>query len=378
MRKINRSMSKTMLLSAILLIINTISAQNIERIDPPYWWVGMQSSEIELIIKGENLTEKVKLKAKGVEIVDASLAPNPNYLYLRLKIDEQAPPQDLELKVGKEKLSYSLKKRDTAKHKHIGLDPSDIIYLITPDRFANGDPTNDVVSGMQETVLDRSEPYARHGGDIRGIIDRLDYIQDLGMTSLWINPLMENDESKTSYHGYAITDHYLTDPRFGTNETYKELADELHNRDMKLIMDVVYNHIGDNHYFMRDLPDSSFINWWPEYTQSNFRASTHHDPYASEYDKNKMIRGWFDGHMPDLNLENEHLARYMIQNSIWCIEEFDIDAFRIDTYTYPDQQFMKWLSEMIYREYPDFFMFGETWVHYSFIQNYFVDPESTT
>ena len=335
---------------------------------PPHWWKGMENDTLEILIDaGKYLSDPPRVDDR-VQLLSSSIAANPQYAYLKIRASSEAS-NVFTIHVGKEKVKYELK--DRSSYDPSGLDQRDVMYLITPDRFANGDPKNDIDENLNERVYSRDSIYGRHGGDIQGIIDHLDYIQDLGCNSLWICPLLENNEFKASYHGYAITDHYQIDPRFGTNGLYGKLMDQLHLRDMKMVMDVVYNHFGSQHHLFLNPPDSGFFNWHKGFVRTNYRASTLYDPNASESDKKLFADGWFDGHMPDVNQRNPHMAAFLIQNSLWWIEEFQIDAFRIDTYTYPDQRFMADLARRIRKEYPNFFLFGETWVHYPEIQSYF-------
>ncbi len=254
-----------------------------------------------------------------------------------------------------------------------GIEASDLIYMVFPDRFSNGDSTNDVILTMNEKTCDRAGLKKRHGGDIAGIQNHLDYLVELGTTALWINPVLENNQPAESYHGYAATDLYKIDPRFGTNKSYSELVRSCHSRDIKVIWDIVYNHWGNENWMFKDIPDSSWIHWFNEFTRTSYRAEVLMDPYSSNYDKKIMSDAWFDKHMPDLNQQDEHLARYLIQNSIWWIEYAGIDAFRIDTYAYPDQYFMKALNEAILKQYPDFILFGETWVQGTPVQGWFTE-----
>ena len=367
------------LTSLSLIAFSTIlNAQipKVNRVDPPHWWIGFSNPQLQLLIQGENLTQEVELQAEGVNLSRVEIAPNPNYLLVTLEITPSAKAQlvKLILKNGKKKktITYALKARTQSNKTLMGLNPADLVYLITPDRFANGETKNDVIKGMNETDIDRTNGYKRHGGDIAGIYQKLDYLQDLGVTALWINPLVENNQPEQSYHGYAITDHYKIDARFGSNEDYRQLVDAMHNRGMKMVMDVIYNHWGNKHYLHKNLPDSNMVHWFDEFTRTNYRATALHDPHASQRDKKLMTNGWFDYHMPDLNQQNEILANYLIQNSIWWIEEFGIDAYRIDTYAYPDQEFMGVLAERIMKEFPNFFLFGETWVHGVQVQNFYV------
>lgn len=358
---------------SLIALSSPIKAQKIERIDPPFWWTGMQNDTLELLIKGVDLSDDVQLNSENVVLVSAETNENSNYLFIELYIPNGTPAESFKIYTGKKHVTYQLKARNNQNKSLMGLNPSDLVYLITPDRFANGSTKNDVIKGMKEEVVNRAEPYDRHGGDIAGMQSKIDYFNDLGVTALWINPLLENDQPKESYHGYAITDHYLIDPRFGTNAEYKAFIDACHAKGIKVIMDVVYNHFGNEHYLIKDTPESDFVHNWPEFTQTNYRATSLHDPYASELDKKLMTDGWFDKHMPDINQKNRHVAKYMTQNSIWWIEEFGIDAFRIDTYAYPDKDYMSQFAKRIAGEYPQFFMFGETWVHGPQVQSWFVE-----
>ncbi|MDA3835280.1 MAG: alpha-amylase family glycosyl hydrolase, partial [Spirochaetales bacterium] len=242
-----------------------------------------------------------------------------------------------------------------------GFNQSDAIYLIMPDRFANGNPDNDEVEGMLEKP-NRSEPYGRHGGDLEGIRNRLDFIADMGFTSIWLNPVLENDQPQSSYHGYAITDYYQVDRRLGTNEEYKDLVDAGRQKGLKMIMDIVFNHFGSLHWWMKDLPTNDWVHQYPEFTRSNYRLSTVSDPYASEADLSLTTRGWFDTTMPDMNLGNELVKNYLIQNSIWWIEYVGLQGIRMDTYPYPDKDAMaEWILR-VKAEYPDFSIVGESWI----------------
>jgi glycosidase len=353
-----------------------LKQSDLNAVNPPHWWVGMPSAELQVLLYAEGISSgEVSIKQDGnsVVITQVERFANPNYLNLHFDLSKVATAQSFEIRVKgkgfKYFYDYQLKSRE--EHKR-GLDPSDVIYLITPDRFANGDPENDIIEGYNQTTLDRSEPYERHGGDMQGILDNIDYIQNLGMTALWPNPLLENNQPHESYHGYAFTDYYKIDPRFGSNELYGALIDSLHNRGMKIIQDVVYNHIGNEHFLYRDLPDSSWFHFWPEYTQTNYRAPSLMDPYASAEQKRVMTDGWFDKHMPDLNQQNRAVAQYLIQQTLWWIEEFKIDALRIDTYAYPDQDFMRNWGSAVKEAFPDIFLFAETWVHGETVQGWFL------
>lgn len=340
------------------------------QIFPPHWFKGLKDTKLELIIhqpQGFNQVPRL-LQGEGVEVLQSEIAANSRYAYLYLDL-AACTDSKIDLLIGSERVSYNLK--EAKDYQPQPLSPSDALYLITPDRFANGDPDNDELDGFNEKKYGREYPFGRHGGDLQGIIDRLDYIKDLGFTATWASPLLENNEFKESYHGYAITDHYRIDPRLGSNELYATYVDQSHAKGMKVIMDVVYNHFGSQHLFHLDPPDSSFFHFKWKGKRSNFRAVTLMDPHASKLDKEKFAQGWFDDHMPDVNQKNPHMARFLIQNSLWWILEYGLDAFRIDTYAYPDQAFMAELARRIKLERPRFFLFGEIWVHFPEIQSYF-------
>jgi len=356
-------------LSASVFILLSSIAARAQEFFPPHWYRGMQHDTLYLIVHSEEAFAKAPTVRPSSVLIESTVAENSNYAFLKIHAHANAPG-NLQLKWNGKKHPYRLKERT-------GVQPAqfnqqDVMYLITPDRFANADTTNDGVAGMNEMEVDRSEPFARHGGDVQGIINRLDYLDELGISSLWVSPLLTNDQSHESYHGYAITDHFNIDPRMGDNELYAELVDQMHERDMKMVMDVIYNHFGSEHLFFREIPDSNFFNFHDDYLRTSYRATTLLDPNVAESDKFRFTDGWFDGHMPDVNARNEWMAQYLIQHSIWWIENFGVDAFRIDTYTYPDQKFMSRLADRILAEYPGFFFFGETWVHGPEIQSYFV------
>ena len=343
---------------------------------PPNWWTGMPEENFQLMIHGlrgdwdVNLIDDLDIQITAEHSVD-----NPNYLFLDITIplnyEGDGIPMEFTDGNVKFKLTYPLLKRDESPNIHRGINSSDLIYLIFPDRFANGNEHNDVNLGMTDKRVNRDSLKTRHGGDIQGIRDKLFHFRDLGATALWINPLLTNDEPWESYHGYAATDHYEIDPRFGTLEEYKALVDECHRSGIKVIIDIVFNHVGDNHHLIKDLPAKDWIHIWDEFQRTSYRAPTLMDPYASEGDKRIMTDGWFDHHMPDLNQKNELLANFLIQNSIWWIEMTGIDAYRVDTYAYSDEEFMAKWAKTIKKYYPKFNFFGETWVHGTPIQAHF-------
>lgn len=338
----------------------------------------MVQDTVQLIFHGKNIQQyKLTLESPLSKILQVSTPPNKNYLFADVLLSKEQEPGKLVFVFSglkKKRIEYHYPIAERAKNNGAsGIDAGDLIYLVFPDRFANGDPNNDNVDGMKEAYADRKGLKSRHGGDIQGILDHLDYIEGLGATALWINPLLENNQPFESYHGYAATDLYKIDPRFGSNELYQTLVKKCHERDIKMIWDVVYNHWGNENDLFIDLPDSNWIHWFPEFTRTSYRAEVLMDPYASQSDKNQMTNAWFDKHMPDLNQQDPHLAKFLIQNSIWWIEYAGIDAFRIDTYAYPDQLFMKKLNESIRLEYPDFVLFGETWVQGTPVQAWFTE-----
>ena len=339
----------------------------------------MRWNKVEILFNRHSLAEyQVRLeKAKGVKIITVEKGDSPNYLFVTIEIGQNAPVQKVEFVFSKGKTTFTYEFPIRARNggvKAQGVSPRDVVYLIFPDRFANGDPSNDNMPGMLQG-LERDKEEGRHGGDLKGIQDHLDYIQDLGIGAIWLNPELENDQLEASYHGYAVTDHYRIDRRFGTNVDFKTFVSECHRRGIKVIRDVVLNHIGDNHWWMKDLPTNDWINQWPVYTNTTFRAPTMVDPYASEYDKKHFSDGWFDKRMPDLNQRNPHVSNYLIQQAIWWVEYAGIDDFRIDTYTYSDQAFCSNWCKALREEYPNLAMFGEIWENAVPIQGYFADDQ---
>ncbi|MEC3906768.1 glycoside hydrolase family 13 protein [Tamlana sp. 2201CG12-4] len=352
---------------------------DILRVEPPNWWVGFKNSTLQLLVNHLEISKTTpEISYPGITVEKVHQADSPNYLFIDLNIDETAKAGKFNIvfkQEGKEDLvyTYELKSREKPAEDYIGFDSSDAIYLITPDRFANANPENDIVETLNEKTIDRTDGYARHGGDIRGITNHLDYIEDLGFTAIWPCPLLTNDMPKGSYHGYAMTDFYEIDPRFGTLEDYNQLSSKLSEKGMKLIMDQVANHCGLEHWWMKDLPFKDWVNLQDNYVKhkanwnnstninTNHRRTTNQDAYASEIDKNSMTQGWFVSGMPDLNQRNPFMAKYLIQNSIWWIETSQLGGIRQDTYPYPDKDFMsRWAGEIM-NEYPNFNIVGEEW-----------------
>jgi glycosidase len=357
----------------------TVPVSNDLRVEPGNWWTGMQHRTVEIMVhRADVASYAVKLgPVKGIKLIKVEKADSPNYLFLTLDIAKSAKPQTVPLVFSKGTLTfthpYPILAR-TGAVKAQGVNSSDAIYLIFPDRFSNGDPSNDNVAGMRQG-LQRDSLVGRHGGDLQGVINHLDYLQDLGISTIWLNPELENDQKEASYHGYAVTDHYQVDKRFGSNELLKSLVQNCHQRGMKVVRDVVLNHIGGQHWWMDDLPAKDWLNQWPTFTRTTYRAPTLVDPYGSEWDKKQFTDGWFDYSMPDLNQRNPHVANYLIQQAIWWIEYAGIDDLRIDTYTYSDQAFCSRWCKALRDEYPNLGMFGEIWEHGVSIQGFFADDQ---
>ncbi len=357
-----------------------INQNDIQRIEPPHWWIGFESEELQLLVHHPEISNYTPLiDYKGVSIDKVSKGNNSeNYLFIDLIISESASAGKFNIKFQNNNedefiATYELKERTKPAEDFIGFDSSDAIYLITPDRFANANPSNDSFDNLKQKTIDRTDGYARHGGDIEGITNHLDYIEDLGFTTVWPCPMLINDMHQGSYHGYAITDYYQVDPRFGTFEEYKKLASELDKRGMKLIMDQVANHCGLEHWWMKDLPFNDWVNYqdhyeanidnwnWQVNKNSNHIRTTNQDHYASEIDAKEMTEGWFVPTMPDLNQRNPFMSTYIIQNSIWWIETLGLEGIRQDTYPYPDKDFMSDWAGAIMKEYPNFNIVGEEW-----------------
>jgi len=349
----------------------------LERVEPMFWWVGMKNPKLQLIVHGDKIAERtVELNYPGVKLTQVHKVENPNYLFLDLDISTTAKPGAFTIsfvKAGAANLQYKyeLKQRDHSPNRAQGVTDKDLIYLIMPDRFSNGDPSNDSVPGMAEMKVDRSQMYARHGGDIQGVMNHLDYLKDLGVTTVWLTPEITNDMPHASYHGYAVTDHYYVDPRFGTNALYKAFVDKCHAMGLKVIKDLVHNHSGINDYFIKDMPMKSWVHQWPKYTNSNFRDAAVMDPHGSAIDKKIMLDGWFDHSMADMNENNPYVQNYLTQNHIWWVEYAGVDGFRLDTYPYNDAEYMADWARKVKAEFPHLSIYGETLVWSVANQAYF-------
>ena len=361
-------MRKNLLLSLIICLLfpGFLSAKGITA-EPAFWWSGMKNPELQLMVYGENIASfRPSVSYPGVKLKSSVALESPNYLLVYLDV-ENAQPGTFDITFTKDKkqikMPYELKARKKDACKIKGFDSSDVLYLIMPDRFANGDPSNDNLVMKTAYKTDRNDPSARHGGDLAGIEKHLDYIEDLGVTAIWLNPVLENDMQGGSYHGYATTNYYRVDPRFGTNEDYVRLIDKTHAKGMRVVMDMIFNHCGSDHIWMKDVPSKDWFNNLDKYVETSHVKEVYFDPYASEYDTKRMVDGWFVPSMPDLNQRNPHVATYLIQNSIWWIEYSGVDGIRQDTYPYADYKMMVDWCNAIYREYLDYNIVGEAWMN---------------
>mgnify|MGYP000069548159 CR=1 FL=1 len=347
----------------LIVISPAVLADPIERVEPPSWWTGFRHTELQLLVHGDDIsTWSTSVDGNGVSITRIEKGDSPNYLFIYLDLSDAQPGSfDLVFSKSDERLTHTYELRERVPG-HVGTyDSSDVIYLLTPDRFANGDPGNDTIDGMGDPV-DRGNPDGRHGGDIQGIIDRLDYIKGLGFTAIWLNPLLENDMPAFSYHGYSTTDFYAVDPRYGSNELYRQLVAGAREKGVGVIMDMIVNHIGSEHWWMADLPTDDWLNFQENPRITSHEHITEQDPYASGYDIRMYSDGWFvvPG-MPDLNQRNPLLADYLTQNGLWWIEYLGLAGIRMDTWPYPDKHYMSEWSRRIMEEYPDFNIVGEEW-----------------
>ena len=354
-------------ISLSLALFSACSAEtaSLDRVEPPFWWQGFEHQELQLLVHGDNigdLTPSVDYSGVSVTRVERVKSNNYLFVYLQIDADAEAGTFDIEFNGGSETLihNYELRAKNPDPAHAKGFTSADSIYLITPDRFVNGDPANDTVDGYEDT-LNRDAEYGRHGGDIAGISSRLDYIGDLGFTAIWVNPVLENAMPRWSYHGYATTDYYTVDPRFGSNEDYRLMVATAKRNGIGVIMDIIANHIGGEHWWMVDLPTDDWLNFQGAPSITTHARTTNQDPYASEYDKRGHADGWFTDDMPDLNQRNPLLADYLIQNSIWWVEYLGLAGIRQDTYPYPDKHFMSEWTRRIMEEYPDFNIVGEEW-----------------
>ena len=370
-----------MALTAQVMTMNAAKTV-IDRIDPTDWFVGMKNPQVQLMVYGKDIAavKDVSTDYPGVKIDSVVRLDSPNYLLVYMNLRD-AKAGTMTLKFDKKKVEYTLKNREMSGKKRMGFTNADVLYMLMPDRFAQGANHNPQVKGMRPYVEDRSKPSLRHGGDLNGIREHLEYFKELGVTALWLTPVLENDSPDSpngfsTYHGYATTDYYRVDPRFGTNEDYRRLCDEAHQKGLKVVMDMIFNHSGFEHPWTKDMPTKDWLNlpqWLLEsngtsnaqgtsFLQTSYKLTPVKDPYASKVDLKETVDGWFVPTMPDLNQRNQHLMTYLIQNSKWWIETIGIDGIRMDTYPYADARGMaRWMKELD-EEYPNFNTVGETWV----------------
>jgi glycosidase len=366
---------RAILLVAAMVLLNPSWAREPDRVEPPFWWAGMAHTGLQLMVHAPDIgATRVEVRHPGIRILETVAVDSPNYLFITMDIADALPGKiPLEFRSGDRTLysyEYELKPREEGSRYRMGFNASDAVYLLMPDRFANGDPANDDMPGMLERA-DRSNPDGRHGGDIQGIINHLDHIADMGFSALWINPLLENNQPRYSYHGYATTDFYRIDPRLGTNGDYRRLVDLAAERGIKVIKDMIFNHCGDRHWWMADLPSPDWLNQWDGFTRTTYRMTTLIDPHGAQADQARMVKGWFDHHMPDLNQRNRLLATYLIQNSVWWIEFAGIQGIRMDTQPYADRDFMSEWGRYVMAEYPNFMIVGEAWTGMPAVASYF-------
>jgi len=370
---------KQIALIAFLLLQVSLCAQDIY---PAHWWTGMKNNKLQLMIHSDKDIAVDKLvvqsSSTGVKVLKVHRLQNRHYIFVDLEIAKNAKPQKVKFAFGGiirsewSSVDFELKarSRENGKSRIQGVTAKDLVYLIMPDRFSNGDPSNDFFADMRDQGHDRNNPFDRHGGDLKGVENHLDYLNDLGVTAVWMTPVVENDMARTmeggtsraTYHGYAFTNQYQVDKRLGGNEAYKSLINASHKKGMKIIQDAVYNHLGKDHFLVRDLPDSSWLNRWPAYTNTSYKDQPLVDPYAAAIDYKTALDGWFTPFLADINQRNPFVSAFLIQNAIWSTEEFGIDGWRVDTYFYSDPVFLNKVNEALYREFPSITVFGEAWV----------------
>jgi len=362
-------MRRLTILLFVLLSANVWAQSKFDHVEPMFWWVGMKNPKLQLLVHGKDISGyTAALDYPGVKLVESHKVENPNYLFIDLEIaaDAKAGKFPINFLVNGKKVAtytYELKTRDASASRIQGVTDKDFIYLLMPDRFSNGDKSNDKVKGLAEQTLDRQAMYSRHGGDIQGVINHFDYLKELGVTTVWMTPEIENDMTHASYHGYAATDHYKIDPRYGTNELYKTYVDKAHTAGLKIIKDIVHNHMGTGHWIFKDMPMKSWVNEWPVFTQTSYRDEPVMDIHASEADRKKQLDGWFVNTMPDYNERNPYVQNYLTQNHIWWIEYAGIDGLRLDTYAYNDPAYMADWATKLKAEFPHLTIFGETLVN---------------
>lgn len=363
----------------ILLLFFVFSADaQVSRVNPTNWFVGMKNPKLQLLIHGKGLkAELFKLKPyKGVKLKEIHTVENSNYLFVDLEISEKTKAGIVKFDYNGTLINYELLQKTA---QPLGLDQSDFVYLLMPDRFSNGDPSNDRFEDMADPKHDRKNPFLRHGGDLQGVTNHLDYLKELGVTGIWMTPVIENNQPLTdeggamrsAYHGYGFTDHYNVDKRLGGNKAYKILSKEAHAKGIKIIQDAVYNHVGINHWFLKDMPSKDWLNQWDKYTNTTYKDQPLFDIHAAALDTKIVRNGWFTSFLPDLNQNNPFVANFLIQHALWSVETFNIDAWRIDTYIYNDLDFMNTCNQTLLNEYPNIHIFGESAVGTVISQAYF-------
>ena len=374
-------MKKLLLLCVyVSLGLITWAQADLPKAYPTHWFAGMKNSFVQVMLQGSHIgNASVSLNYPGVKLVKVHKVENANYLFLDLSISAATKPGTLQFSMkeaGKTyRLPFQLKTRRKGNGSSYaqGVTSKDFMYLIMPDRFSNGDPSNDQVPGMKDQSLRRDTVYNRHGGDLKGVENKIDYLKELGVTAIWLNPIIENDMPTRTEHGYAFTNHYKVDPRLGGDAAYQSLIDAAHKKGVKIIQDAVYNHVGVHHHTVVDPPMKDWLHQWPKYTNTTYKDQVLFDPYASKKDVAVMADGWFTREMPDLNQDNPFVANFLIQHAIWTVEEFGIDGWRIDTYAYNDLNFMNRCNKALVTEFPALTLFGETWVHGVPNQSYFCE-----
>ena len=374
-------MRKIIFIFYILLtgISTKLNAQQTQ-LYPTNWWIGMKWNKVQILVYNPQKSinnSAIKINYPGIVLNKINRLENERYLALDVTIAAVAKPGIVNIfltvdnKTETIQWPLEIKKTGNGTAYAQGVTSADFMYLLMPDRFSNGDISNDKIVGLKDQSLNRDSMYLRHGGDLQGVINHLDYLKDLGVTTVWMTPVLLNDMPTRTEHGYAITNHYKVDDRIGGNEMYKKLSAAIHAKGMKLIQDAVYNHVGSQHFTVLDKPMKNWLNEWPNFTQTTYRDQVLFDPYAAVSETKKMSDGWFVKNMPDLNQQNPFVANYLIQHALWSVEEFGVDGWRIDTYIYNDLPFMNMCNKALTDEYPAITMFGETWVHGVVNQSYF-------
>lgn len=391
-KKVN--MKKITLAIAVFFTVQAF-AIDIFGVYPTHWWIGMKNPKLQLMIHGENIAlfTKFTSTSPAIKIEKVNRVESKNYVLLDLLIGAGAKAGVFKINMsgggmGVEDIFFELKTRskENGKTRIQGVTAKDFIYLMIPDRFSNGEPGNDIINDYRDKTSNRKDKFSRHGGDFKGIENHVDYFKQLGVTTLWLTPVIENDmplmnewgNNVAGYHGYWFTNHYEVDKRFGGNTEYKNLCDNLHSNGMKIIQDAVYNHVGNHHWFVLDPPMKSWFNTSQGNKAPNHREEVFYDPYASQQEKIEMLDGWFVPHLPDLNQRNPFVANFLIQHAIWTTEEYGIDGWRVDTYKYCDEQFMNNINAALEKEFPSLTIFGESWVNSTVANAYFTQNNMST